>query len=91
MPPKLELEPDEAVQDVSNAWGAIRTGPKPHAMSAEFSTLFAKMQAYRMAKRSAENHRHYNLLTKEHAAQEQRTKKEFLDAYDAFYAKHRQP
>jgi hypothetical protein len=91
MPPKLELEPDEAVQDVLNAWGAIRTGPKPHAMSAEFSTLFAKMQAYRMAKRSAENHRHYNLLTKEHAAQEQRTKKEFLDAYDAFYAKHRQP
>jgi len=60
-------------------------------MTAEFSTLFAKMQAYRMAKRSDETHRHYNLLTKEHAAQEPRTKNEFLDAYHAFYTKHRQP
>lgn len=91
MPSKLEIEADEAVQDVLNAWGAIITGPKPHAMTVEFSTLFAKMQAYRMAKRSAETHRHYNLLTTEDAAQEQRTKKEFLDAYHAFYAKHRQP
>jgi hypothetical protein len=91
MPLKLEIETDEAVQDVLNAWGAIRTGPKPHAMTAEFSALFAKMQGYRMARRAAENHRHYNRLTKEHAAQEQRTKKEFLDAYHAFYAKHRQP
>jgi hypothetical protein len=89
MPPKLEIEADEAVQDVLNAWGAIITGPKPHAMTAEFSTLFAKMQAYRMAKRSDETHRHYN-LTKEHAAQEPRTKNEFLDAYHAFYTKHRQ-
>ncbi len=35
----------ESVQDVLNAWSAILTGPKPHAMSADFSVLFAKMQA----------------------------------------------
>jgi hypothetical protein len=91
MPPKLEIEVDDAVQDVLNAWSAIISGPKPHAMTAEFSALFARMQAYRMAERSAETHRHYNLLNKEHAAQEPRTKNEFLDAYHAFYTKHRQP
>ena len=83
------IDPDEAVQDVLNAWSAILTGPKPHAMPADFSVLFAKMQAYRMAKRTTEHCRHYELLTEEQAAHEKRTKQEFMDAYQAFYEARR--
>jgi hypothetical protein len=75
----------ESVQDVLNAWSAILSGPKPHALSADFSVLFAKMQADRMAKRTAENCRHHELLTEEQAAHQKRTKQEFMDTYQAFY------
>jgi hypothetical protein len=85
MAPGRPIDANQAVQDVLNAWNAILTGPTPHIMSTDFSVLFAKMQSYRMAKRAAENPRHYNLITEQAAAQEQRTKKEFMDAYQAFY------
>jgi hypothetical protein len=91
MAPGQPIDADQAAQDVVNAWNAMLTGPKPHTMSTDFSVLFAKMQSYRMAKRGAENPRHYNLITEQAAAQEQRTTKEFMDAYQAFYEGRRPP
>ena len=43
MVPRLELDADEAVQDVLNAWGANRTSLEPQPFNADFSALFDKM------------------------------------------------
>ena len=88
MMPRLELDADEAVQDVLNAWGANRTSLEPQPFNADFSALFDKMMVYRNVKTIADNRREHNRLTKEEAQREQVTKKTFLDAYRAFYAKH---
>jgi hypothetical protein len=82
------IDADHAVQEVLNAWGSIRTGPGPQSLNPAFNALFDKMQGYRTAKSLAENRRQHNKLTEEAVAQEQTTKKEFLDAYQAFFAKH---
>jgi hypothetical protein len=83
---RLELTADEAVQDVLKAWGACRTSVEPQPLSADFTALFAKMQEYRNAKSIADNRREQNRLTREEAQREQVTKRDFLDAYRAFYA-----
>jgi hypothetical protein len=83
MMPRLELDADEAVQD--DAWGALRTSPASRPLSTDFKALFEKMQAYRNAKNVADNHREHHMLTEQEAAEEQRTKKEFQDAYREFY------
>jgi hypothetical protein len=88
MMPRLELDADEAVQDVLNAWGANRTSPEPHPLNPDFSALFEKMMAYRNAKTVADNRRAHNRLATEEATQEQVTKKAFMDAYRAFYSKY---
>jgi hypothetical protein len=50
-----EIDADQAVQDVLNAWGALRTSrPEPQRLSTDFTALFAKMQAYRAAKNVAD-------------------------------------
>ena len=84
MMPRLELDADQAVQEVLNAWGVIRIARKPHPMPADFSALFEKMLAYRTAKSIADNRRNFHLLTEKQAEEEQRTKKEFLAAYREF-------
>jgi hypothetical protein len=86
MMPRLELDAAEAVQDVLNAWGANRTSLEPQPYNADFSALFDKMMVYRNVKTIADNRREH--ITKEEAQREQVTKKTFLDAYRAFYAKH---
>jgi hypothetical protein len=83
---RLELNADEAAQDVLNAWGACRTSVEPQPFSADFTALFAKMQDYRNARTIADNRREQNRLTKEEAQREQITKRDFLDAYRAFYS-----
>jgi len=89
MMPRLELDADQAVQDVLNAWGANRVrGREPRPLNADFGALFDKMMAYRNAKTVADNRRAHNRLTTEEAIREQATKKAFMDAYRAFYAKY---
>jgi hypothetical protein len=81
-----EIDADQAVQDVLNAWGTLRTSrPEPQRLSTDFTALFAKMQAYRDAKNIADNSRARHKLTEQEAADERATKKVFLDAYRAFY------
>jgi hypothetical protein len=85
-PPPREIDADQAVQDVLNAWGALRTSrPEPQRLSTDFTALFAKMQAYRDAKNIADNSRARHKLTEQEAADERATKKVFLDAYREFY------
>jgi hypothetical protein len=87
MAAQREIDADQAVQDVLNAWGALRISrPEPHRLSTGFTALFEKMQAYRNAKNIADNSRARNKLSVQEAAEERATKKVFLDAYREFYA-----
>jgi hypothetical protein len=82
MQPKREFDTDEAAQDVVNACAmALQVGSLP----ADVNELFDKMQDYRNAKTVADNRREYLRLTEEEAERERTTKREFLDAYRAFY------
>ena len=81
-----EIDADQAMQDVLNAWGALRTSrPEPQRLSTDFTALFEKMQAYRNAKNVADNSRAQHKLTQQDAADERAKKKVFLDAYREFY------
>jgi len=82
--PQQEIDADQAVQEILNAWGAIRTSPETHPLNADFSALFDKMQAYRTAKGIADNRRAHHKLTKQAAVQEKVTKQEFVAAYLSF-------
>ena len=85
MAAQREIDADQAVQDVLDAWGALRTSPASRPLSSDFKALFEKMQAYRTAKSVADNHREHHMLTEQEAAEERATKKVFLDAYREFY------
>lgn len=86
MAAQREIDVDQAVQDVLNAWGALRTTrPEPQRLSTDFTALFEKMQAYRNAKNVADNSRAHHKLTEQEATQERVAKKVFLDAYRKFY------
>jgi hypothetical protein len=81
-----EIDADQAVQDVLNAWGALRISrPEPQRLSTDFTALFAKMQAYRDAKNIADNSRARHKLTEQEVADERATKEVFMDAYREFY------
>ena len=86
MAAQREIDADQAMQDVLNAWGALRTSrPEPQRLSQTFTSLFEKMMAYRTAKSVADNSRERHTLTQREAEQERVTKKVFLDAYREFY------
>ena len=81
-----EIDADQAMQDVLNAWGALRTSrPEPQRLAESFTALFEKMMAYRTAKGAADNSRAHHVLTEREIAQERAAKKIFLDAYREFY------
>jgi hypothetical protein len=86
MQPKREFDVDEAAQDVVNACAiALQRGSVP----AYINELFDKMQAYSNATTIAASSREHDSLTEEEAEREQTAKREFLDAYGAFYEKLR--
>jgi hypothetical protein len=85
MAAQREIDADQALQHVLNAWGAICTSPARRPLSTDFKALFEKMQAYRMARSVADNHREHHTLTEQEAAEERATRKVFLDAYREFY------
>jgi hypothetical protein len=86
MAAQREIDADEAMQHVLNAWGALRTSrPEPLRLSEKFTALFEKMMAYRTAKSAADNSRAHHILTEGEISHERTTKKIFLDAYLDFY------
>lgn len=86
MQPKQEFDADEAEKDVETACAmALQGGSLP----ADVDELFYKMQDYRNTKTIADSRRANDALTEQEAAQEQTAKREFLDAYRAFYETRR--
>jgi hypothetical protein len=86
MAAQREIDADQAMQDVLNAWGALRTSrPEPQRLSESFTALFEKMMAYRTAKNAADNSRAHHILTQRELEQERAMRKVFIDAYREFY------
>jgi hypothetical protein len=87
MQPEREIDADHAAQEVVNAWGLHMNAGNAQHLTADFKQLFDKACAYGAAKDIADNGRELDRLTDEQVADEQRTKKEFTDAWKAFEAK----
>jgi hypothetical protein len=85
MQPERELDADEAAQEVVNTWGTLGLTGNGRDLPQDFKALFDKTCAYRNAKEVADSGRAQGMLAEKHAAREQTTKKEFLDAYRALY------
>jgi hypothetical protein len=88
MEPRLQPEEDadKLAQDVVNAWGINVTAGNAELLSTEFKALFEKVEAYRFARKIADNRREHNILTADVEEQERTTRKEFLAAHRAFHA-----
>jgi hypothetical protein len=85
MQPERELDADEAAQEVVNTWGTLALTGNGRDLPPDFKALFDKTCAYRDAKEVADSGRAQGMLTEKHAAREQTTKKEFLDAYHSLH------
>jgi hypothetical protein len=81
MQPGREIDADEAAQEIVNVWGMNTKAGTAKNFTADFKELVEKAFAYRTEKIDADNAREFNRLTKEQAEREQRTKKEFMDAF----------
>jgi hypothetical protein len=76
---------DELAQDVVNAWGVnVQAGNGTH-LSAKFMNLFERAYSYRIAKRIADNHRQFAILTELDAVEEEAARQVFADAYKDFW------
>jgi hypothetical protein len=89
MEPRLQREEDadKLAQDVLNAWGANVAAGNAELLSTEFKALFDKTDAYRFARKIADNRREHNILTADVEEQERITHNEFLAAHRAFHAR----
>ena len=81
MLPQGEFDADQLAQDVVDAWAVAMLAGNVKNLSADYKALFEKACAYRTAKEVTDNHREHNMLTLAQEEREQRTKKEFLEAY----------
>jgi hypothetical protein len=88
MPPIEEYleQADELAQEVVNAW-AINKNAGTDTIP-EFDALFDKTCLYRTAREIADNHREFNLLSEQGAAEEKATWQAFAESYKAFHEKH---
>jgi hypothetical protein len=72
-----EIDADEAMQNVLNAWGTLRTSrPEPQRLSESFTAPFEKMMVYRTAKSTADNSRAHHILTDREIAQKRAGEKD---------------
>jgi DNA-binding SARP family transcriptional activator len=97
MPPLEEYleRADELAQHVVETWGinvqsgnaAFLTQSKAF-LSTKFKVLVDKACLYRNARRLADNHREYNVLSEEDEAEEKAAREAFALAYEAYYERH---
>lgn len=85
---KDEERADEWAQNVVDAWGVNVRAGNAALLTEEFKSLFNLACRYRDAKRVAENHRQFNVLTQREAAEEDRTLREFVKEFEAFHQRH---
>jgi hypothetical protein len=88
MPPVEEYlkDADKLAQKVVNAWGInVQAGIVP---TPEFKALLDKACLYRTARRLADNHRKFDVMSKQREVEELSARHAFAEAYKAFYEKH---
>jgi len=88
MPPLEEYlkNADRLAQEVVNGWGInVQMG---NALSPEFKALVDKASLYRIARRLADNHRKFDVMSEQEAVEEMAQRHAFAEAYKAFYEKH---
>ena len=88
MPPLEEYlkDADRLAQEVVNAWGInVQMG---NAMTPEFKALVDQACLYRTARRLADNHRKFDVMSEAEEAEELAVRRSFAEAYKAFYEKH---
>jgi hypothetical protein len=79
---------DELAQEVVNAWGINVTAGNGAYLTADFRVVFDKCCAYRDAKKTADNHRKFNMLSEREAAEEESARQAFWETYGAYSEKY---
>ena len=93
MPPLEEYlrNADRLAQVVVNAWGKNTVGNAyplaAQSITPQFKELFDKACLYRIARKLADNHRKFNVLSEQEATEEMAIRLAFAEAYKAFYEK----
>jgi len=75
---------DEIVQQVINSWAMVTKAGHNEDLTPEFKEVFELACQYRDAKRLADNHREFNMLSEEDAARETAKRDEFAQAYKQY-------
>ncbi len=90
MPPLEEYldHADDLAQHVVDAWGVNDQAGNAPLLTTRFKVLVDKACLYRNARRLADNHREYNVLSEEDEAEEKATREAFAIAYKAYYERH---
>ena len=88
MPPLEEYlkDADRLAQEVVNTWGINALAGD--ALSTEFKALLDRACLYRTARRLADNHRKFDVMSEQEEAQEMALRYAFAEAYRAFFEKH---
>jgi hypothetical protein len=90
MPPLEEYleHADDLAQHVVDAWGVnVQAGNAP-LLTTRFKVLVDKACLYKNARRLADNHRQYNVLSEQDESEEKATREAFALAYKAYYERH---
>lgn len=97
MPPLEEYlkRADNLAQRVVETWGInVQSGNAAFLtqskifLTTQFKVLVDKACLYRNARRLADNHREYNVLSEEDVTEEKATREAFALAYKAYYERH---
>jgi len=72
---------DDLAQEVVNAWGINARVGNAASLTPEFGALVDKACRYRMLRQVADNHREFNVLTEQEAAEEKTACQAFVEAY----------
>src|SRR5229473_5855033 len=90
MPPLEEYlqHVDELAQGVVNAWGLNVEAGNAADLTPEFKALLDRACRYQSIRRVEDNHREFNVLTEQEAADEKAARQAFAEAYKTFYEKH---
>ena len=72
---------DILAQDVVNAWGVNMQAGNGDLLSPEFKVLLDTACQYRTMKNIADNHRRFNALSEQTAAEEQEARLGFAETY----------
>ena len=82
---------DGLAQEVVNAWRMNMRAGNAALLTDDFKTVLDKACRYRDARKVADNHRQFKILSESVAAEEEATRRAFAEAYKAFRENHQAP